>query len=93
LLGSVLLAGKLLYLFEKEQYSSQELIKIQSGIKNSAVFSLTRLSRIIQAFDNRMNILVGFVLNGFLLWDLHCVHKLDRWKSRYRNSLDLREQD
>jgi hypothetical protein len=78
--------GKLLYLFEKEQFNSQELIKIQSCIRDSAIFSLTRLSRIIHAFDNRMNVLVGFVLNGLLLWDLHCVQKLNRWKSGYRNS-------
>lgn len=77
---------KLLYLFENEQFNSPELIKIQTLIKSPAVFSLRKLSRIIQSFDNRMNILVGFALNGLLLWDMHCVHKLNRWKSVYRNS-------
>ncbi len=77
---------RLLYLFEKEHFKSQELINIQTLIKNSAVFSLKKLSRIIQAFDNRMNILVGFALNGLFLWDMHCIHKFERWKTRHRNS-------
>jgi len=78
--------GKLFYLFEKKQFKSDELTRIQSITRNSAVSSLKKVSRIIQAFDNRMNIIVGFALNGLLLWDLHCVHKLEKWKLKYRLS-------
>jgi len=77
--------GDLLLLFQKEQFKSRELIKIQSILKDSAVFSLKKLGRIIQALDSRLNIMVGFVLNGLLLWDMHCVHRLNRWKTRYRD--------
>ncbi|RLJ76981.1 MutS-related protein [Pedobacter alluvionis] len=37
------------------------------------------LSKIIQNFDARLNILVGGILNALLLWDLKCCISLDRW--------------
>jgi hypothetical protein len=37
------------------------------------------LSRIIENFDARLNILVGGILNAFLLWDLRCCISLDIW--------------
>jgi hypothetical protein len=37
------------------------------------------LSKIIQNFDARLNILVGGILNAFLLWDLKCCISLDVW--------------
>ena len=32
-----------------------------------------------------MNILVGFVLNGLLLWDYHCIYKLEKWKTENKD--------
>lgn len=37
------------------------------------------LASIIQAFDARLNMIVGFFLNLFFLWDLKCVIRLDKW--------------
>jgi DNA mismatch repair ATPase MutS len=28
-----------------------------------------------------MNMLIGVVLNGLLLWDYHCIYRLEKWKS------------
>jgi hypothetical protein len=39
------------------------------------------LSGIIQAFDARLNMLLGSVLNVFLLWDFRCALRLDKWYS------------
>ncbi len=77
--------GRVLSIFEKEQFKSTELIEIRALIENSAVSSLKKLSRIIQAFDSRMNLLIGFIVNGLFLWDLHCINKLNVWKIRNRN--------
>ncbi len=77
--------GRVLLIFENEQFKSSELIEIRSLIENSAVSSLKKLSRIIQAFDSRMNLLIGFIVNGILLWDLHCINKLNKWKIHNRN--------
>ena len=37
------------------------------------------LSKIIQNFDSRLNIVVGVVLNALLLWDLRCCVNLNQW--------------
>lgn len=37
------------------------------------------LSKIIQNFDARLNIIVGGILNALFLWDLRCSISLDKW--------------
>jgi hypothetical protein len=44
---------------------------------------IKQLSTIINAFDARLNMLLAVLLNVFLLWDLRCALRLDRW---YRDS-------
>lgn len=79
--------GSLLELIENEQFESPLIGKIKEDIKVSrlsAVRALKQLSNIIRAFDSRLNLIVGFVLNGLLLWDLHCIRKIESWKADYR---------
>jgi ABC-type multidrug transport system fused ATPase/permease subunit len=78
----------LLGMFEREEFESEGMREIklnESGGDVSAAVSVKKLSRLIQSFDSRMNILVGFFLNGLLLWDYHCIYKLENWKSDYKN--------
>ena len=80
--------SQLLTIFEKEFFRSSIIEEIKqniSGGKTSAVASVKELSRLIGAFDNRLNMLVGFVINGLFLWDYHCIFKLDKWKSGSRS--------
>lgn len=53
----------------------------QQGLPVS--MQIRRLSKIIQAFDARLNFLLAFVLNLFLLWDLKCSIQLGLWYHRY----------
>jgi len=54
--------------------------------------AIRRLSQLANYFDHRHNNLVNLFLNTFLLYDLHCVIALERWKETYRtNSLDWLE--
>ncbi|WP_432710291.1 MutS-related protein [Pedobacter sp.] len=46
---------------------------------------IRELAAIIQAFDARLNMLVGMFLNLFFLWDLKCCIRLDKW---YKGSSD-----
>ncbi len=45
-------------------------------------FEIKKLAKIIQAFDARLNILLGAFLNFFLLWDLKCCINIDKWHQR-----------
>jgi hypothetical protein len=79
--------NELLKIFEKEQFEAVLLKEIKQNVsssKVSATVSVRRLSRLIQSFDSRMNIMVSFFLNGLFLWDFHCIRKLEKWKLEYR---------
>jgi DNA mismatch repair ATPase MutS len=78
----------LLKLFENEIFDSEILADVKqniSGDKISAAVSVKKLGKLIEAFDARLNIVVVFLLNGFLLWDYQSVYRLEKWKSEYRN--------
>ncbi len=57
-----------------------DLQKVLSAGGDSASNSIVRLSKILQAFDNRLNMLLAVPLNGFLLWDIQCINRLETWK-------------
>jgi DNA mismatch repair ATPase MutS len=78
----------LLKTFENESFTSRGLNDNKLNISGryvSAAVSVKKLSRLIQIFDSRMNILVGFVLNGLFLWDYQSIYRLEKWKSEYKN--------
>jgi len=77
---------KLFKSFDNELFTSETLNEVKSNIssgKVSAAVSVSKLSRLIHAFDSRLNILVSFVLNGMFLWDYHIIYRLEKWKSKY----------
>jgi len=81
----------LLKIIEEENYNSKELIGLNKIIKQgntSAAHAIQKLATIVAAFDNRLNILAAIFLEGFLLWDIQCMVRLERWKTiqgRYFN--------
>jgi len=52
---------------------------------NPAHIVINQLAKLLAAFDTRLNVLANFLLNGFLLWDMQCIFRLEKWKSRYRD--------
>lgn len=73
---------KLIVEIENETFSS-ELLKekkneiVRDGKKTSVV--LHQFSRILGALDQRNNMIIGFLGNGFLLWDLQQSYKIEQW--------------
>ena len=75
--------ARLMKTFEDESFQTEIMVDIRNCLTkdySSAVARIRRLSRIIQSFDSRLNLMIGFILNGLLLWDLHCIRALERWK-------------
>ncbi|MBO9672954.1 MAG: DNA mismatch repair protein MutS [Sphingobacteriaceae bacterium] len=63
---------------EKQNWKSEYTLGLlDSNIPVSK--EIKGLSKIIQNFDARLNIIVGSVLNVLLLWDLRCCINLDNW--------------
>lgn len=75
--------AKLLIFIESENFSSPLLLTLQKNLlKNgrTAADQINRLAGIIHRFDRRLDMLIGVLLNGLLMWDIHCVIALDNWK-------------
>ena len=49
------------------------------GSREKVSVEIKKLAKIIQAFDARLNILLGALLNFLFLWDLKCCIKIDKW--------------
>ena len=82
--------ANLLQQTEDKPFQSSYLILLKEkltskGKKASTITS--ELQKILNEFDYRQNILVGFVLNSFFLWDVRCLSKLYRWQQSYEGDL------
>ncbi len=78
--------------FGKETFNSEVLKEIKEKISGkgvSASVSVRKLGRLIQSFDTRLNMLMGILLNGLLLWDYQSIRRLEKWKSEYRAHFPL----
>ena len=60
-------------------YLKEQQIRLGAG-KGTAVDIIKKLSRILNSFDSRLNMIMGVLLNGVLLWDYQCVIRIERWK-------------
>jgi len=76
----------LLKILERQTFSSDYLKNILSEIHHnneSPSKVLKKLAKISSAFDNRLNMLIGILLNVFFLWDLLQTIRLNQWKKKY----------
>lgn len=63
---------------EKHKWNSSYILSLFSS-KEPVSLEIKSLSKIIQNFDARLNIVVATALNAFLLWDLKCCINLEQW--------------
>lgn len=73
---------------EQQDFQSAYLRNLQQAIKHpSAGLTFRQLKKRVEEFEYRQNLLVGSVLNSFLLWDVRCVFELWRWHREHHRSL------
>ena len=65
-------------LMQKHQQSLQQNHQTASG-------SIRKLSRITASLDSRLNLLMGFVLNFLLLWDIRQMRRLEQWQQTHKD--------
>ncbi len=78
----------LLDILAKEDLEHPELSAIKKQCLNASA-SIRQLSALLDLFDQRLNLLAGFVLNGLILFDFHMLHKLAAWNRKYKDDLEL----
>jgi hypothetical protein len=81
-----------LRLIEKENFQSPFLQSLQNRLKpagyDSASAGIRDFHGILKRFDMRLNMLVFFFLNAFLLWDLRQILALNVWKKKNQSYLN-----
>ena len=80
---------QLLQFVEERDFQAEYLVELQKKVRKpeqaSKVFK--QLKSLVKELEYRQNILVGFFLNSFFLWDIRCVYKLWVWHSRNHKKL------
>ncbi|MBO9571784.1 MAG: DNA mismatch repair protein MutS, partial [Chitinophagaceae bacterium] len=59
------------------------LNELQQAAKN-AHHEFTKLAKLTVSLDHRLNFIVNLLLNSFLLYDIHCMIALEKWKEKNR---------
>jgi DNA mismatch repair ATPase MutS len=80
----------LLAIIERGNYSGNELKSIYSALvtgEHSASHSIRSLTKIVSAFDSRLNVVAAIFLEGLFLWDIQCMIRLERWKEHHGGNL------
>jgi len=76
--------SSLIKLAEDEKFSSEHLKDLKAGLSSSGIkasLHLEKLARIVVQFDRRLNMIMGVILNGLMMWDLLCILRLENWKN------------
>jgi len=82
--------SKLIKLIESENFTCETLVNLQNKLLTDTVHAqkaFKKLIKIIDAFDTRMNIFLGVILNSTLMWDLYSVMRLEKWKVKYGENI------
>ena len=82
---------QLLHEIESIEFTSKILkekqLNIQSeSTKASVIFQ--KFSKVLEALDQRNNMMVSVFLNSFLLWDVQQVVKIEKWIATYRDTVE-----
>ncbi|PQJ79756.1 MutS-related protein [Polaribacter porphyrae] len=82
---------QLLNEIENEQFSCEHLVENQKIIqseekKASQIFAA--FSKILDAFDNRNNIIIAVLGNGLFLWEIANACKVEKWIKTYKHTVE-----
>ncbi|OMP77818.1 hypothetical protein [[Flexibacter] sp. ATCC 35208] len=79
--------GLLVQMINAENFGQAAMLKRDQQKTQEAGVALKRLARIVNTWDQRLNMLVGLLLNGLALYDLHCAVILEKWKLEYKDKV------
>ncbi|MCD6355100.1 MAG: hypothetical protein J7L95_06090, partial [Prolixibacteraceae bacterium] len=80
---------QLLKRIEGRQFKAAYLVELQNKITRPELASelFIKLKNLVEEFEYRQNMLVGFFLNSLFLWDIRCVFKLWSWHGNNHEKL------
>jgi len=75
---------------ENKSFQSAGLKQLRAHLQHeneTAGQIIRKLQKILNEFDFRQNILIGFILNSVFLWDIRCIYRLYFWQKKYAADL------
>lgn len=80
---------KLLEVIENADFTSKYLKELQSKLLSGqkATRGIAKLYSLNEFFQVRHNTFAHLFLQGFLMYDMHCLYMLEKWKNKYSNSI------
>lgn len=78
--------ARLIRIIEEAEFQSDALKEVKSLVCNNqktASQAVKRLTDLMNALDQRNNIMMAMVLNGFLFWELRQAMRIEAWKEKY----------
>jgi len=78
--------ARLLRIIASEGFSHTEL-SAQADMARNGMKEVARLSRLLNVFDQRINMLLGAVFNGLFLFDFIMLRLLENWKRKYSSDI------
>jgi hypothetical protein len=76
----------ILKIFSTVEPESSVLLQQLGKTAGNAHLAIHKLSKLSDLFDQRLNALVLVLLNSFLLYDIHCMVSLEKWKEEHKGS-------
>ncbi|SFW72260.1 MutS-related protein [Chitinophaga sancti] len=77
----------LVQMINTENFGQAAMLNRDQEKTQEAGVALKRLARIVNIWDQRMNMAIGMLLNGLGLYDLHCAVILEKWKLKYKDKV------
>lgn len=82
--------ARLIRIIEEAEPKSDALKEVKALVcnnKKTASQAVKRLTDLMNALDQRNNLLMAMVLNGFLFWELRQAMRIEAWKENYAADL------
>lgn len=80
----------LILITEKKEMKSTVLEKLKDNLTSngqSASHAVRQLSKLMNALDQRSNLLMSTILNGFMFWELRQIMRIEKWKEAHAADL------
>lgn len=82
--------ARLIRIIEEKDLQSPALKEIKALVfndKQAASQAVKQLTDLMNALDQRNNIMMAIVLNGLLFWELRQVMRIEAWRERYASAM------
>lgn len=71
----------------KPQFKSHQLQQLNNNAQQAGIH-VKKLASLVTALNARLNIMMNFLINSLLMYDLQCVYKLEKWKAEHADKLE-----